>query len=211
MLRAAHEAITRANPDIYLITGAPAPTQAQAAFPGQIMNDDAFYEGLADAGADQYADCIGAQYVEGAVGPDQSSGDPRDDYGTRYLGRMLQRAAVPFRNTRMPVCLTSLGYVSWEGVEGGVPVGWEWSSATTAANQSEWLAEAIQTLAEFSSVRVALVNVWRFDAAPGDVISAGYAMIRPDGSCPACDAIAGLRTGVEGTLESTTEPVDGNS
>jgi hypothetical protein len=192
MLRAAYEAVKAANPDVWVISGAPAPTGAGNMFPGQVVNDDQFYREMAEAGAASYADCIGVHYVEGIVPPTQTEDDPRDDYPTRYLGTMVQRAAEPFRETSLPLCFTELGYASFDGVEGEIPTFFAWAANTSVDEQAQWVAGAIQTLAELSSVRVAMVNLWNIDATP-DEYAAAYSIIRPDGTCLTCETIAALK------------------
>lgn len=199
LLRRAYEAIKAANPDVWVISGAPAPTSAEAAFPGRVMNDDTFYAQMARAGTGNYADCIGVHYTQGVVAPMASTGDPRqpiDDDAIRYLVPMLQRAATPFRETTLPLCVTELGYLSPEGLPDVPGPEFEWANDTSVEEQATWLADAIPTMAMLSSVRVALVMIWRVDALSYDynTISPGYAIIRPDGSCPTCDALTRLQS-----------------
>gem|GEM_PF-2057708 len=190
LLRVSYEAIKTANPATLVISAAPAPTSAQAAFGSdQIWNDDLFYQAMASFGAD-YADCIGVNYLEGVLDPQQTEGDPRDNYPTRYFVPMIQRAATPFRESGLPVCLSEYGYLAGEGET--LPQLFEWANDTTVAQQAEWLAQGIQTAAELSSVRVQMVMLYRVDPT-GDIVEDGYAIIREDGSCPACDAIAALK------------------
>ena len=198
LLRPTYEAIKAANPDIWVISGAPAPTGAEATFPGQVVNDDNFYAGMARAGAADYADCIGVHYTQGVVSPMATNGDPRqpiDDYAVRYLVPMLQRAATPFRETRLPLCVTELGYLSPDGLSEPLDSAFAWANDTSVEEQAQWLADSISTMATLSSVRVALVMIWRMDALPYDygMFSLGYAIIRPDGDCPACDEIGKLQ------------------
>lgn len=196
MLRQAHEAIKAVDPSIMVVTGAPAPTGAEGAFgPSRVWNDDRYYQGMANAGAAQYADCIGVHYNEGIIPPQQQGGDPRDGYPTRYLPLMIQRAAFPFRSSSVPLCFSELGYLSPEGY-GPLPSGFAWASGTTVAEQAAWLRDAILVAAQFSSAQVALIIVWNvdFDVYTEDDPQGGYAIIRPDGTCPACASIATLRT-----------------
>lgn len=200
MLMQAYTAIKSANPDVMVITAAPAPTSAQSSFPEQIMNDDLYYDQMADAGAAEYADCIGVSYVQGVVPPDATSGDPRDNVGTRYLTTMLARAHEPFRESGLPLCVTDLGYASTEGVSDFVLEPFQWAKDTTAAQQAEWTAGAISVLAEQTDIPVAMAMIWRINpyvVPEGDVDNVDYAayfsLIRPDGSCPACVTIGELR------------------
>lgn len=204
LLRPVSEAAKAVNPDIWIITGAPAPTGAEAAFPGQVVNDDTFYAQLVRSGGGVYADCIGVHYVEGILDPRATSGDPRqpnDSYSTGYLVPMLHRASMPFRTAAilhvasLPTCVTQLGYLSPEGVWDEAPQYFEWANGTTVEEQAAWLADSITTVATLSSVQVVLVMIWQVDHRPisQDHIGIGYAIIRPDDTCPACDAIAKLQ------------------
>jgi hypothetical protein len=195
MLRQAHGAIKTVDQSIMVITGAPAPTGAEGAFGlDSVWNDDRYYAGMAQNGVAQYADCIGVHYNEGIVPPAATSGDPRNYYPTQYLPSMLQRAAAPFRNFDIPLCFSELGYLSPEGY-GPLPQSFAWASRTSVAEQAEWLRDAINIVASFQSKRVALVIVWNvdFDVYTADDPQGGYAIIRPDGTCPACQSIASLR------------------
>lgn len=195
MLRQAYEAIKAVDPEIMVITGAPAPTGAEGAFGlDSVWNDDRYYAGMAQAGAANYADCIGVHYNEGIVPPTATSGDPRNYYPTQYLPLMLQRAAQPFINFDIPLCFSEMGYLSPEGY-GPLPQSFGWAANTSVAEQAEWLRDAITTIANFQQKRVALVIVWNvdFDVYTEDDPQGGYAIIRPDGTCPACQTIGSLR------------------
>jgi uncharacterized protein YraI len=188
LLALAYNAIKGANPNVAVISGAPAPTGAEGAFgTAAVWNDDRYVQGMAAAGAAQYMDCIGAHYNEGIVSPNQTSGDPRGDYYTRYFWGMINTYSSAFGGAR-PVCFTELGYVSPEGL-GPLPGSFAWGSDTSVAEQAQWLASAVQ-LAR-SSGRVKLVIIWNVDFSYyGADPMAGYAIIRPGGGCPACDALA---------------------
>ena len=69
MLKAAYSAIKAANGATLVISAAPAPTGAEGAFPGAVVNDDNFMRQMAQAGAAQYMDCLGLHYNEGILSP----------------------------------------------------------------------------------------------------------------------------------------------
>ena len=193
MLRAAYEAIKAANPDTLVISGAPAPTGFFAGCGWGGCDDNVFMAQMANAGAANYADCIGVHYNEGILPPTAQGGDPRDTYPTRYLILMLRRVAWPFRNADIPMCMTEIGYLSPEGY-GPLPAGFTWAARTSVAEQAEWLSQAVLIMSNFEEMPVELAIVWNidFDTYGADP-QAGYAIIRADGSCPACDAIAELQ------------------
>lgn len=193
MLKTAYSAIKAANPATLVISGAPAPTGAEGAYPGAVVNDDNFMRQMAQAGAAQYMDCLGLHYNEGILSPRSSSGDPRGNYPTRYFGSMLNRGAQFFPNTR--ICWTELGYLSGEGMGAPIPPAFAWAGNVSLAQQAEWIADAARLSRE--SGRVAMMIVWnvnftRWDTDP----MGGYALLRPDGSCPGCASLgAAMREG----------------
>ena len=193
MLEKAHSAIKAANADTMVITGALTPTNAEGVFGmSMVWNDDRYYLGMADAGVADFADCIGVQYSAGMLPPSAQGGDPRGEYPTRYLPLMLQRVAWPFRNSDIPMCITEMGYLSPEGY-GPLPEAFAWAANTSLREQAQWLAQAIQISATFQDMPVEMIIVWNIDFDSYDVDpQAGYAIIRPDGACPACETIAAL-------------------
>ena len=193
MLKAAYEAIKAANPDTLVISGAPAPTGFFGGCGWGGCDDNVFMAQMANAGAANYADCIGVHYNEGILPPRAQGGDPRDTYPTRYLILMMERVAWPFRSADIPMCMTEIGYLSPEGY-GPLPAGFTWAGGTSVAEQAEWLSEAVLIMSNYEEMPVELAIVWNvdFDTYGADP-QAGYAIIREDGSCPACDAIATLQ------------------
>ncbi len=190
LLSKAFNAIHTANPSTIVISGALAPTGA--AGPGgktaAYWNDDVYYQGMAAAGAGNYADCIGVHYNEGVVSPTQTSGDPRDSYPTRYFTTMLARAIGPFAGK--PACFTEIGFLTPEGYP-PLPAGFTWGQNTTIAQQAQYLAQA--AVAASASGRVRLMIVFNVDFSYyGADPQAGYAIIRIGGTCPACDSLAAV-------------------
>ncbi len=192
LLRQAYAAIKAVDPSIMVVTGAPSPTGAEGAFGlDRVWNDDRYYLGMANAGVANNADCLGIHYNEGVISPRQQSGDPRGDYPTYYFPLMMQRALTPF-NGSLPLCFSELGYLSPDGY-GTLPSGFAWGANTTVQDQATWLADAVQIAATTGNVKMIIVfNVDFTKFVDGDP-QGGYAIIRPDGSCPACDALAALR------------------
>jgi len=190
MLRLAYQAIKGANGGVMVISAAPAPTGAEAAYPGRVVNDDRFVRDMVAAGAANYMDCLGAHYNEGIVGPSQRNGDPRDGYYTRYFFGMLDTYWNAIGGAR-PICFTELGYLTPEGYPPLDPY-FGWASNVSVAQQAAWLAEAAALASQSGKVR--LMIIWNVDFSNyGADPMAGYALIRPGGGCPACDALAGAR------------------
>lgn len=184
LLQKAYTAIKAANPNVIVISGAPSPT---GFFGGNGKgaggwNDDVYYAGMAAAGAANYADCIGIHYNEGIISPQQNSGDPRDNYPTRYYSRMIDRALLRFPGKKG--CLTEIGYLSKDGY-GPLPGPFAWAGNTTVTQQAAWIAQAAQ-LAK-NSGRIRLFIVFNIDSTTyNEDPQAGYALIRPGGACPGC-------------------------
>jgi|GEM_PF-278206 len=191
MLAPAYNAIKSANPNIMVITGALAPTGAFGGGCGGGGCDDAPYvQRMAAAGAASYADCVGIHYNEGIVPPSQVSGDPRGASGhyTRYLQTMIDTYYSGFGGSR-PLCFTEIGYLS--GQEWGyVPQHFLWKAPynLTVAEHAQYLASAASISANSGKVRMFIVFNVDFTHWSDDP-QAGYAMIRPDGGCPACETL----------------------
>jgi hypothetical protein len=190
MLRQAYTAIKSTNSSVLVISAAPAPTGAEAAYPGEVMNDNNWLSQVVSAGGLNYMDCMGAHYNEGIVPPSQTSGDPRgDNYYTRFFWGMV--------NTYWSIgggkqlCFTELGFLTSDGYPGLDPY-FAWASGVTLSQHAAWLAEAAALSSQSGKVR--LMIIWNVDfKAYGSDPQAGYAIIRADGSCPACNALAAAR------------------
>lgn len=186
MLAPAFTAIKAIDPNILVISGALAPTGFDNDF--NAWSDSRYLTGLRAAGAANYLDCVGVHYNAGATSPSATSGHPADPgdrhYSWYYIPTLtLYRNA--FSSTR-DLCLTEFGFMSPEGFD-GVPTGFSWAADTTLTQQASWLAEATQIAANSGYIRLAIVfnlDFIKYELA-GDP-QAGYAIVRLDGSCPAC-------------------------
>jgi hypothetical protein len=193
LLKAAHAAIKAANPNTLVISAGLVASEAFGGGCSQTGCDDVmFLLQMAAAGAQDSLDCIGANFVTGFASPGIPAGITR---APQFL-TMRDQYYQAFGGARS-VCFTELGYVSAEGFAGGMPGNFAWAATTTAAQQAQWLAEAAKLGRESGKVR--LMIVWNVDSTrwvPGDDgdPQAGYAIIRPDGSCPACEALRGVMT-----------------
>ncbi|MBZ0308337.1 MAG: hypothetical protein K8I82_19890 [Anaerolineae bacterium] len=187
LLAKAFNAIKSNNGSTLVISGAPAPTGffGAAGCTAQGCNDDVFYQQMAAAGAAQYMDCVGLHYNEGIVSPLMNSGDPRDNYPTRYYGTNLGRALANFPGKQG--CFTEIGYLSGED-HGALPGHFAWAGGTSVAEHAQWLGEAVGKARAEGNVRLMVVFNVNFTNF-GDDPMAGYAIIRKNGSCPACEAI----------------------
>ncbi len=189
LLRRSYGAIKAANPGTMVISGAPAPTGFFGGCSPGGCDDSNYIAGMAAAGAANYMDCLGLHYNEGIVGPNQTSGDPRgsSSYFTRYFWGMVNTYSKAFRNAR-PLCFTELGYLTPEGFP-PLPGSFGWAENVTVGQQASWLDQAVSL--SRSSGKVKLLIIWNVDFTNyGDDPMGGYAIIRPGGGCPACEALA---------------------
>lgn len=186
MLAPAYNAIKSANSNVMVISGAPAPTGFYGGCSGGGCDDGIYVARMAAAGAASYMDCIGIHYNEGIIPPGQTSGDPRSEHYTRYFWGMINTYYNAFGGSR-PLCFTELGYLSGADY-GGVPGGFSWAGNTTVAQHAQWLAEAVSLSANSGKVRLLIVFNVDFTHYGADP-QAGYAMMRADGSCPACETL----------------------
>jgi hypothetical protein len=193
LLRRAYTEIKAKNGGTLVITGAPAPTGAEGAFGlDHVWNDDRYLNGLAAAGAANYADCIGVHYNEGIISPTQNSGDPRDNYYTRYYAGMVAKYWSAFGGARK-LCFTEIGYLTPEGF-GPLPGAFGWAGNTTLAQQAQWLGQAASLAKNSGQVRLMIVFNVDFTLY-GDDPQAGFAIIRPGGACPACESLRAVTGG----------------
>jgi LysM repeat protein len=193
MLSAAYQVIKANNSATIVISGAPAPTgglnnTAQGGF-----NDDAFLSAMASAGASNVMDCVGIHYNAGAVPPSATSGAPVGSSGhySWYYPSMVNLYAGRFPGK--PLCFTEIGYVTSEGFSTGLPSNFGWANGNSVQEQAEWLAAA--AVQARNSGRVRLFIIWNVDSnvTLGNDPQAAYAIVRPDGTCPACNTLAAIR------------------
>ncbi len=189
LLCKAYSAIKAANPGTAVISAAPAPTGYFGGCGPNGCDDQPWLEGLYNAGAVNCMDYIGAHHNAGATSPSASTGHPADQGGHHHSWYFLPQTQLYyniFRGARQ-LFYTEMGYASQEGVP---PFSdqFGWARGTDNAEQAAWLAEAVQLSVNTGMVRC--IIVWNIDFVrygydPQD----GYAIIRPDGSCPACESL----------------------
>jgi hypothetical protein len=135
-------------------------------------------------------DCIGAHFNQGTTSPNDVTGANLNGYHySYYFWPMVDTYWGAFGGTR-PVCFTELGYLSGDGF-GPLPGGFAWGATTSLAEHAQWLAEAASAAGNSGQVRLMIVWNVDFTQYSGDP-QAGYAIIRPDGSCPACATLGAV-------------------
>ena len=192
LLCTAYRAIKAANPGTAVISAAPSPT---GSFGGGCQpnggncDDLPFLQGMVNAGAAQCMDYIGAHHNSGATSPSARTGHPADNGGGHHSWYFLPQTEL-YYNTfggARKLFYTEMGYASQEGVP-AFSDWFAWARGTNNAEQAAWLQEAVQLSINTGMVRC--IIVWNIDYVrygydPQD----GYAIVRPGGSCPACDAL----------------------
>lgn len=190
LLQQAYGAIKGKNANTLVISGAPSPTGFFGGCNPNGCDDKPYIEGLVAAGGLNFMDCLGIHYNEGVVPPTQSSGDPRGNpnHYTRYYQTMVD-TYYNAAGGKKKLCFTELGYLS--GQEWGtLPSGFLWKPPynLTVAEHAQYLGDAARLSRDQGKVRFMIVfnvDLTTFGSDP----QAGYAMIRPDGSCPSCDKL----------------------
>jgi hypothetical protein len=106
---------------------------------------------------------------------------------------MLNRGYSPFGGK--PVCFTELGYLSPEGFTTPLPGNFAWAQNTSVAEHTAWLAGAATAASQSGKVRLMIIWNVDFPFFTADDPMGGYALFRPDGSCPGCDSLGAVMKG----------------
>lgn len=186
MLAPAYNAIKSSNPNVMVIGGALAPTGFDNGT--NAWADNRYLAGMAAAGAARYMDCIGVHHNAGATSPAATSGHPGGGHYSWYFKPTMDLYYNTFGGATK-VCFTELGYVSPEGFS-GISASFGWAADNSVAEHAQWLAEAVRIAQASGKTRLVIIfNVDFTSYDPNGDPQAGYAIVRPDGSCPACDAL----------------------
>ena len=179
MLKPAYFAIKQENPNIIVISGAPAPTGFDNGTNAWAINR--YVAGMAEAGAANYLDCVGVHSNEGAVSPFTTQGHPAGGYYGWYFLPSMESIFFSMGSYK-PLCITELGILSGDGY-GGVPGRFWWAKETTAEEQGQWLAEALTLANQSGFVRLAIifnVDIFHWGKDP----QAGYCYRTAGGGLP---------------------------
>ena len=152
LLKAAYEAIKAENPATMVISGAPAPTGFFAGCAAQGCDDNVFMQQMANAGAANYADCIGVHYNEGILPPTSRKAATRT---RRTIETLLSAAHAAARRLGFPQCR----YTDVHDRESAIfrpratgrcpPALQAGGPDTSVAEQAAWLAQAVLIMANF--------------------------------------------------------------
>lgn len=187
LLRQAYAAIKAANPQTLVISAGLAQTGGR--FLGgcdtEGCEEFAFLSQMATAKAAEAMDCLGVQYTNGADAPDVTG----VFHYSWYFQPVLSLYAGAF-NQRVPICFVALGYLAGKTVS-RLPEAFSFAANTSVEDQATWLGKAVAMAKQSGKVRLAII--WNVDGAnvatQDDDPRAGYALIRPDDTCPACNAL----------------------
>jgi hypothetical protein len=187
LLCTCYSAIKAANPNTIVISAATAPTGYYGGCGGGGCDDLPFLQGMYNAGASQCMDYVGAHHNSGATSPSARSGHPADNGANHHSWYFLPQTEKYYAIFGKQLYYTEMGYASQEGLP-TFSDGWAWARGVTNAQQAAWLSEAVQLSINTGMVRC--VIVWNIDFTRyGDDPQDGYAIVRPGGSCPACDSL----------------------
>lgn len=187
MLAPAYNAIKGASPGTMVIIGALAPTGFDNGT--NAWSDQRYVQGLASAGAANYANCIGVHHNSGTTSPSVRSGRSEGDHYSWYFLPTMEVYYYGMGGV-LPVCLTELGYLTAEGFSTPLPSNFSWAADNTLAEHTQWLGEAASLSRQVGYVRLMIVFNVGFTTWTSDDPQAGYSIVRPGGSCPACATLA---------------------
>ena len=189
MLAPGYEIIKRVSPQTTVIIGALAPTGFDNGT--NAWSDQRYVAGLAAAGAANYADCIGVHHNSGTTAPSARTGHVFDPGDAHYSWYYLPTVEVYYEgmNRQLPICVTEFGYLTPDGFDTPIPQNFAWGNNNTIEEQAAWLAEGVNISQDLGYVH--LMIIWNVDFTNWDENDpyAGYAILRPDGTCPACSTL----------------------
>ena len=184
MLKPAYQRIKAANSNVMVISGAPAPTGFDNGT--NAWADDRYMAGLAAAGAANYMDCVGVHHNAGATSPTATSGHPGGSHYSWYFWPTFNVYYNAFGGAK-PLCITEIGYVTGEDFGGSLPPNFSWANGTSLNEHAQWLGEVVSLAGTSGKVRLlVLFNVDFTYYDPNGDPQAGFALLRPNGACPAC-------------------------
>ena len=160
--------------------------------------DDLYLEGMVAAGILDIVDCVGLHHNQGALPPNESSGDGRGAHYSFYWRGLVDRyleiinPSGEINQLSTPLCVTEVGYLTDQGfsdtLEQKSP-NFAWAADTSVFQQAEWLSDTLKRSCR--ERHTLLVIVWNvnFTGDLGEDPQAGYAIVRPDGSCFSCEEL----------------------
>ena len=204
LLRATFEFVKAIDPGIIIISGGLSPTGIDDGVGA--IDDFRYLDAMIEAGALDWADCIGAHHNGYNISPDYRYDDIPDDSEATFRGPFENpHHSWSFRSTlegyanrirsagyETKLCVTEFGWPSADGLSGVRP-GFEFALDNSLAEQAEWITKAMSNMDEWGFVWLAFV--WNFNYGPQAGFSIAndnvpYSLIGPPYEFrPAYDAI----------------------
>jgi hypothetical protein len=168
MLKLAYETIKAKDPNIVVISGALSPTGYFVGGCSEAGCDDGPYlKRMVDAGALNYADCVGVHANGYNVPPDKTNKEGYNDPTATFRGPFTN--PIPswyFRSTlelyrdtvknQKPLCVTEFGWGSSEGF-GYTPPSYEFVNDNTLQEQGDYIVQAFDLMKAWGYVKMAFL------------------------------------------------------
>ena len=168
MLKLAYETIKAKDPNIVVISGALSPTGYFVGGCSEAGCDDGPYlKRMVEAGALNYADCVGVHANGYNVPPDKASTEGYNDPTATFRGPFTN--PIPswyFRSTlelyrdtvknQKPLCITEFGWGSSEGF-GYTPPSYEFVNDNTLQEQGDYIVQAFDLMKAWGYVKMAFL------------------------------------------------------
>lgn len=176
MLKLAYNAIKAADPNIIVISGALSPTGWDDGI--EATDDFRYLQQMVDAGALNYADCVGVHHNGYNVGPDVSSQTAMQhpEAATAQFNAPFSsfNGGLPhhswfFYDTLQnyariaggkPLCVTEFGWASSEGYP-DAPEGFGFAKDNTLQEQADYIVQAFNLMRQWGFVKLAFL--WNLD------------------------------------------------
>ncbi len=196
MLKLAYETIKAKDPNIVVISGALSPTgYFQGGCSEKGCDDGPYLKRMVDAGALNYADCVGVHANGYNVPPDKTNTEGYNDPTATFRGPFTN--PIPswyFRSTlelyrdtvknQKPLCVTEFGWGSSEGF-GYTPPSYEFVNDNTLQEQGDYIVQAFDLMKQWGYIKMAfLFNLDYAQKSPDGVKdrSAPWSLFDPTGA-----------------------------
>jgi hypothetical protein len=186
LLKAAYTTAKAHDPNIIIISGAPAPTgiNCHETFPDcpasgrtSIMDDVSYLRAFVDAGGLDYADCVGTHSNGTNLPPTADGNNPPSREGYTFTGpwdnphyswalRSQVETYAQILDGRKLQCVTEFGYAS--PVNGQFPPGYEFAADVTEAQQGEYVVAAYNWMRDSGLVKQAFLFNLDYGPKGGD-------------------------------------------
>ncbi|MEP7288538.1 MAG: beta-galactosidase [Chloroflexota bacterium] len=186
LLKAAHDAIKAADPNVIVVTSALSPTGANNGV--NYVDDFVYMDKLIKAGMLNYADCVGAHHNGLNVPPDADYKNiPERTPRAKYRGPwenpnhswsfkstiMGYADKVKAAGSNLKLCVTEFGWPTADGLTGNLRSGFEFVKDNTIVDQANFTELAITEMQQWGFVRLAIVFNLNYGAQAGWSLEGG--------------------------------------